>query len=90
MNSLRAPCPECNGHILVPPSLLGGQTNCPHCGKLVTLAGGSEPLFVAVKAFWAVMVLAVSGAVFVFGGPLAGAVTFVLMAGLAAVIYFSL
>ena len=90
MSQLKAPCPECNGHILVPPSLLGGQTNCPHCGKLVTLAGGTEPAFVAIKAIGVVGVLLVSGVVFIAAGPLAGVLTFVVMAGLAGLTYLML
>ena len=60
----------------------GGVTNCPDCKALVTLPSGPEPLFLALMVGGGAMVLGVSVVVGIAVSPLAGFITFAVLASI--------
>jgi len=66
----------CGNRFQVSESFKNGLVNCPQCGKATDVGGGPEPLFWVLLGIGAAIVLAVSGAVWAFGGAVAGGITF--------------
>ena len=65
----------CGAMFEAPDSLAGGITNCPSCGKAVSVPGLRDPLWRLLQLGAAVAWAGITAVAFLAGGPAAGIVT---------------